>query len=86
MLAQVRRVIEPKPLIVERGVKRLGRKGQIWLRLREWLDRQARLLQHGNRAVHLEGVNQDFLNARIPALKPAKVKFERRLKVHRRPW
>jgi hypothetical protein len=86
VLAQIGRVVEPNSLIVQRAVKRLGSKRQIRLRLWEWLDRQSALLKRGNRPMHLERIYQNFLNARVEALKLSKVELQRRLEVHRRAW
>jgi len=46
------------------------------------LNRQARRLQRRDCPVHLKRVNENFLNASVPALEPAKVKLNRRFNVH----
>jgi hypothetical protein len=63
--------------------KCFGSKCQVGLCLRKWLNWQVGLLQSRNCPVHLERINQDFLNVRIPALKPPKIEFNCRFKVHR---
>jgi hypothetical protein len=46
------------------------------------LNRQARRLRRRDCPVHLKRVNENFLNASVPALEPAKVKLNRRFNVH----